>query len=310
MEAGVIAAVLPERVRASLDGRLPHWLAVHWWSKPEELVDLAPLAEIGWFDLHQKAAPLQAIAAAKGLRWLNTNYAGVDWMPLADLSARGVHLTCGSGLTAVQVAEFAVLGMLAVAKDYRAVVRAQDRHEWLAVPPGTRELRGSRALLLGHGAIGREIEAMLHGFGVDVIPVGSRSTVDWRGQIGSFDWIVLALPGTPDTRNIIGAAELAGMGDQAVIVNFARADCIDQPAMVEALRHGRIAGAVLDLTDPEPLPAGHPLWSLPNVHITMHLSGIPTPASQARAADRFLANCERYRAGEVLEAAVDLGRGY
>ncbi|MGC1271937.1 MAG: D-2-hydroxyacid dehydrogenase [Croceibacterium sp.] len=306
----MIRAVLPERVRPLLDGRLPHWLEASWWDTPETLQALAPQAEIGWFDMHEKAAPLQAIAQARGLRWLNTNYAGVDWMPLADLDQRGVQLTCGSGLTAIQVAEFAVMGMLAMAKDYRAVVRAQDRQEWLPVPPGTRELSGSRALLLGYGAIGQAIGRMLGGFGVDCVPVSSRSTLDWRAQLGTFDWIVLALPGTAETAGIIGAAELAAMKVEAILVNFARADCIDQPALIAALREGGIAGAMLDLTDPEPLPPGHELWTVPNAHITMHLSGIPTAASQQRAADRFLANCARFRAAEPLEATVDLMRGY
>src|SRR5690606_17164970 len=103
---------------------------------------------------------------------------------------------------------------------------------------------------------------------------------------------------------------IAAMKPDAVLVNFARADCVDQPALVEALRDRRIAAAVLDLTDPEPLPEGHPLWSLDNAHITMHLSGIPTPASQARAAERRLRHCGRFRAGEPMDAQVDLGRGY
>lgn len=309
-------AVLPTRLRPLLDGRLPDWLEVHWWDTPEDLQALAPLAEIGWFDLHVKPPAQRAVQLAQGLRWLNTSYAGVDWMPLADLDRRGVQLTCGSGLTAIQVAEFAVMGMLAIAKDYPSVVRAQDRQEWLAVPPGTRELAGSRALILGYGAIGQAIARMLAGFDVEVAPVRSRGGAgvlgpdEWRGQLGTFDWIVLALPGTAGTCGIIAADELAAMKREAVLVNFARADCIDQPALVAALRENRIAAAMLDLTDPEPLPPGHELWDVPGAHITMHLSGIPTSASQQRAADRFLANCQRFHAGEPLEAEVDLTRGY
>ena len=124
-------AVLPVSVRPLLDGRLPEWLEARWWDTPEALVALAAEAEIGWFDRHEKAAPLAAIAAARRLRWLNSSYTGVDWMPLAELDQRGVALTCGSGLTTQQVAEFAVMTMLALAKDYPAVVRAQDRREWL-----------------------------------------------------------------------------------------------------------------------------------------------------------------------------------
>ncbi|BBC73702.1 dehydrogenase [Altererythrobacter sp. B11] len=309
-------AVLPESLRPLVEQRLPEWLEPRWWRDPEMLVELAPQAEIGWFDLHEKAAALRGVELARGLRWLNSSYAGVDWMPLADFARRGVAVTCGSGLTSGQVAEFAVMTMLAIAKDYRAVVQAQARHEWLAVPPAVRDLAGSRALILGHGAIGQAIGRALQGFGVEVVPVRSRAGEgalgpdDWRGALGSFDWIVLALPGTPGTRGTIGAAELAAMHPQAVLVNFARADVVDQPALVEALSTGRIHAAVLDLTDPEPLPADHPLWQLENAHITMHLSGIPTPASQARAAERFLRNCARFRAGELLEAQVELGRGY
>ena len=306
----MVVAVLPSSVRLSLEDPLPDWLEPRWWSSAEELVALAPAAEIGWFDMHGKDAPLAAISAAAGLRWLNTSYTGVDWMPLSDMASRGIALTCGTGLTTHQVAEFALLAMLAVAKDYPAVVRAQDRHEWLDMAPGTRDLAGSRALILGHGAIGQAIERALEALGVEVTAVSSRRPRNWRSQIGSFDWIVLAVPGTPETCGMIGAAEVAGMKREAVLVNFARADCVEQDALVEALREGRIAAAILDLTDPEPLPPDHPLWSLPNAHITMHLSGIPTPASQARAATRFLRNCERFRAGEPLEAQVDLVRGY
>jgi phosphoglycerate dehydrogenase-like enzyme len=303
-------AVLPSGTRPLLEGRLPDWLDVRWWDGPEALVALAREAEIGWFDLHVKPPALRAIEAARRLRWLNSSYAGVDWMPLVDLARRDVALTCGTGLTTQQVAEYAVMAMLAVAKDYPAVVRAQDRGEWLGAPPGIRDLADSRALILGHGAIGQAIERALGGFGVEVVAVSSHRPRNWRSQIGLFDWIVLAVPGTPETKGMIGAAELAGMKREAVLVNFARADCVDQEALTEALRERRIAAAVLDLTDPEPLPPGHPLWSLGNAHITMHLSGIPTPASQARAAERFLRNCERFRAGEPLEAQVDLVRGY
>nr|WP_166176042.1 D-2-hydroxyacid dehydrogenase [Altererythrobacter segetis] len=303
-------AVLPGRMRALVEPLLPDWLAPRWWNSPEELVALAPQAEIGWFDLHDKPPVLAAVAGATELRWLNTAYAGVNWLPLADLERRGVALTCGRGLTATAVAEFAVMTMLAVAKGYPAVVRAQDRGEWLEHAPGTRELAGSRALILGQGAIGRAIDRMLQGFEVETAAVRRGDGVGWKARLAEFDWIVLALPGTSETRGLIGATELAAMKREAVLVNFARADIVDQAALADALREKRIAAAVLDVTDPEPLPPGHPLWSLDNAHITMHLSGIPTPASLQRAAERFARNCERFRKGEPLEARVDLALGY
>jgi phosphoglycerate dehydrogenase-like enzyme len=303
-------------MRSLLEPLLPAWVEAHWWGSPEELVALAPMAEIGWFDLHEKIAPLTAIASATGLRWLNTAYTGVDWMPLAELERRGVVLTCGKGLTTTSVAEFAAMTMLTVAKDYRAVVRAQDAHEFLNDAPGTRELAGSKALILGQGAIGRAIGRMLQGFGVETIVVSRRGGEgalrpgEWQPRLGEFDWIVLALPGTPETRGLIGVPELAAMKPEAVLINFARADIVDEPALIAALREKRIAAAVLDVTDPEPLPPDHPLWQLDNAHITMHLSGIPTPASLQRAAERFARNCERFRLDEPLETLVDLQLGY
>ena len=308
--ATLTIAMLPGRMRALVEPLLPDWVEARWWGSPEELVALAPAAEIGWFDLHEKAAPLAAVEAARGLRWLNTAYTGVDWMPLADLDRRRVTLTCGKGLTTTSVAEFAVMTMLAVAKDYPAVVRAQDRSEWLEHAPGTRELAGSKALILGQGAIGQTIDRILQGFDVATVAVRRNSGEGWQGRLGEFDWIVLALPGTAETRGLIGAAELAAMKLEAVLVNFARADIVDEPALIAALREKRIAAAVLDVTDPEPLPPDHPLWSLDNAHITMHLSGIPTPASLQRAAERFARNCQRFRNGEPLEAQVDLRLGY
>jgi phosphoglycerate dehydrogenase-like enzyme len=297
-------------MRSLVEPLLPSWIESRWWNSHEELAALAPAAEIGWFDLHYKPPVLASVAAARGLRWLNTAYAGVNWLPLADLDRRGVALTCGRGLTATAVAEFAVMTMLTVAKDFSAVVRAQDRREFLDHAPGTRELLGSRALILGRGAIGQAIERMLQGFGVETETVQRSSGLGWKDRLGTFDWIVLALPGTPETRGLIGAAELAAMKREAVLINFARADIVDEPALVAALRDARIAAAVLDVTDPEPLPPEHPLWSLDNAHITMHLSGIPTPASLQRAAERFASNCGRFRNGEPLEAQVDLRLGY
>jgi phosphoglycerate dehydrogenase-like enzyme len=221
-----------------------------------------------------------------------------------------VALTCGRGLTATAVAEFAVMTMLTVAKDYPSVVRAQDRGEFLEHAPGTRELAGSTALILGQGAIGEGIDRMLLGFGVATETVRRSSGDGWKARLGEFDWIVLALPGTAETRGLIGAAELRAMKREAVLVNFARADIVDEAALVVALRDKRIAAAVIDVTEPEPLPPGHPLWSLDNAHLTMHLSGIPTPASLLRAAERFARNCEHYRNSEPLEAQVDLKLGY
>lgn len=297
-------------------GRLPEWVDLRVFHSVEELLALAPEAEIGWFDLYQPGGMAEAIARATRLRWLNSIYAGVDFFPLDLLAERGVALTNGAGINAITIAEYVVMGMLTVAKGYREVVRAQERREWLLDSPGKIELHGSRALILGAGEIGGRVDRMLQGFEVAVTKVrrrpgpGDLGPDGWRERLGEFDWIILTVPATAETQHMIGAAEIAAMKPGSVIVNVARGSVIDQPALVEALAAGRIGAAFLDVCTPEPLPADHPLWDLPNAHVTMHLSGRAQDKMFARAADRFLANLARYAKGEALEPRVDLGLGY
>lgn len=313
-------AVLPALLRPLVEARLPDWIEPRYFMTKDEALALAPEAEIGWFDMYDKRDMAQTIRAAGGLKWLNSVYAGVDGMPLDWLAEHGVVLTNGAGINAITIAEYVVMGMLTCAKGYREVVRAQDRHEWLQDSPGKRELYGSKALLLGYGAIGKLIDERLSAFGVDVTKVrrspgpGTPGNVlgpdEWRARLGEFDWVILAVPATAETDGMIGTGELAAMKRDAVIVNIARGAVIDQDALTAALNEKRIGGAFLDVTTPEPLPADHPLWDAPGAHVTMHLSGRAQDKMFARAADRFLGNLERYRAGERLEPQVDYALGY
>ena len=259
-----VTAVLPAMLRPLAGARLPDWLDVHWYEDRHQAAELAPRAEIGWFDFFDRQAVREAIAAATGLKWLNSLFAGVEQFPLEDLARRGVMLTNGAGIKAVPIAEYVIMLMLSHTKGYRDVVRAQDRHEWLRDSPGKRELFGSKALILGYGAIGQEIGQRLEVFGVEVSK-GSRSggagrlaPGAWRAALGRFDWIIIAVPATPETTGMIGAAELAAMHSDAVVVNIARGSVIDQPALLAALQSGTIGGALLDVTTPEPLPAAVP----------------------------------------------------
>ena len=309
-------AVLSAIARPILEPRLPDWVEPRWFATTEELLEIADQAEIGWFDLYKKEDMAEAARRAVRMKWLNSIYAGLEHMPLALMQERGVVVTNGAGINAITIAEYVVMGMLTVAKGYREVVHAQDRHEWLMDSPGKRELYGSKALLLGMGAIGSLIAERLTPFGVEVTKVRRTPGPDtlapdqWRGQLGTFDWVILAVPATPETDGMIGAAELAAMKSDAVLVNIARGTVVDQDALVDALKANRIHSAFLDVTTPEPLPADHELWSLPNAHITMHLSGRAQDKMFIRSVDRFLVNLERYRKGEALEPMVDLLRGY
>lgn len=308
--------VLNALLKPLVEPHLPDWAEVRWYATKEEAFALAPEAAIGWFDMHSKADMARTFELATQLKWLNSVYAGVEAFPLDLLAQRGVVLTNGAGINAVPIAEYVVMLMLAQAKNYREVVRAQDRHEWLKDAPGKRELYGSKALILGYGAIGQEVEKRLAGFGMEVSKVrrnpgpGVLGPDEWRGRLGAFDWIVIAVPATPETEGMIGANELAAMKADAVLVNIARGSVIDQAALTAALDGGRIGGALLDVTTPEPLPEDHPLWALDNVQVTMHLSGRAQDRMMERAAVRFVENLGRYGRGEPLEPAVDYAHGY
>ena len=308
-------ALLPALVRSELEARLPAAVEVRWFSDAAEVLAEIPHAEIAWIDL--PGANLdEALRRAQSLRWLFTVAAGVDYFDLELLAEKGVTFTNGSGLTAVAVAEYAVLGMLAAAKRFDHVVRLADRHEWPDQAPGRIELDGSRALIVGFGAIGSRVARMLSGFNVATTGVtrsGHNGTIpasDWRGRLGEFDWVVLAAPATSETHAMIGARELAAMKQGAWLVNVGRGDLVDQDALVAALRAGRIGGAFLDPATPEPLPPDHPLWAEENCLMSMHLSGRSQSRLMSRAADLFVENARAYLAGQPMRNLVDLKAGY
>jgi phosphoglycerate dehydrogenase-like enzyme len=309
-------ATLPALVRPLIETRLPDWLTPRWFATKDEAIALAPDAEIGWFDFYDKPDMAEAIGHATAMRWLHTLYAGVDGIPLDQLARQGAVLTNGAGTNAVGIVEYVVMGMLSIAKGYREVVRAQDRHEWLQGPPSKIELAGSKALLMGYGAIGKLIHARLTAFDVEVCVVrrspgpDTLGPDDWRPRLGEFDWVILAVPATPETDGMIDRTAIAAMKPTAVLLNIARGSVVDQDALVEALTAKRIGGAFLDVTTPEPLPPGHPLWSLPNAHVTMHLSGQAQEKMFVRGAERFLSNLDRWHREEPLEHVVNLELGY
>jgi phosphoglycerate dehydrogenase-like enzyme len=310
-------AVLPAIARPLLAPHLPADLEVTWFATPAEAAAGIATAEIAWVDMQPPALTGTAVAAAgPDLRWVSTIYAGLDELPLPLLRERGIVLTNGAGINAATVAEYAVLGILTAAKRLDQVIRAHDRREWLTDAPGKRQLEGTVALVIGYGTIGRMIGDRLRAFGVAVEGVtrsgrdGTLGPDEWRARLGAADWVVLAAPSTPATKTMIGAGELAAMKDDAWLVNVARGDMVDQDALVVALEGKAIGGAFLDPTDPEPLPADHPLWTAPNTIVTMHLSGRSQTTMFARAAELFLANLAAFRAGAPMRNMVDLDAGY
>jgi phosphoglycerate dehydrogenase-like enzyme len=310
-------AVLPALARPLLEPHLPATVQPAWYATPDEANAMIADADIAWVDMQPTRLTSEAIRhAGPTLKWVSTIYAGLDAFPLDFLRERHVILTNGAGINAVAVAEYAVLGVLAAAKRFDEVVRIADRREWPMDAPGKLELTDTTALVIGYGTIGRLIGDRLAGFGVEVTGVtrsgreGTLTPDAWRARLGDYDWVILAAPSTDHTRTMIGADELAAMKDEAWLINIARGDMIDQDALVAALGAKTIAGAFLDPTDPEPLPADHPLWSAPNCMITMHFSGRSQTKMFQRAGTLFLRNLAAFLAGKPMANVVDLDLGY
>lgn len=309
-------AVLPTIARQLIEAKLPPEVDVTWVSTREEATAAMADADIGWVDLLPHGLTAEAVAAGTTLKWLFTGIAGLDSLDLAELAKRGTIVTNGTGINALAVAEYTVMGVLVAAKRYDEVVRIADRHEWPTATPGRIELFETSALIVGYGAIGRLIGERLTAFGVAVTGVtrsgrdGTLTPDAWKARIGEFDWVIIAAPSTDSTKAMIGAEEFVAMKTSAWLLNIARGDMVDQPALIEALGKKRIAGAFLDTVSPEPLPAEDPLWSTPNVIHSMHLSGRSQSKMFPRAAALFLRNLDAFMAGRAMENVVDLDAGY
>jgi len=313
-----VIAALPSEARPFLESNMPVGVEARWFNGKAEALLAGEGATVGWFDIGHRDDFAEAVRNATKLKWLFTKLAGVDGLPLTELAARNIIFTNCPGLAAPTVSEYVLLGMLSIAKGYREIVKAEMKHEWLTNPPGKVELMGSSALIVGYGSIGRMIEERLKAFGVKVTvvrrtPVPGEHALgpdQWRERLAEFDWIILSSPATAETARMIGTAELNAMKKSAVLVNVARGSLVDQEALVKALVQRDIAGAFLDVTEPEPLPADHPLWNLENAHITMHLSGRSRTHEIPLTAQRFLENLNRFLEDKPLLYQVNLKLGY
>ena len=309
--------VLPVQVRGEVEPHLPQGLEVAWYAgAPEDCAAMAE-AEAAWINILEGDGQARAVEAGPKLKWVSTIQAGVNTWPLARMKQRGLLFTNGSGIAAPPIGEFVVMGMLALLKNLKGLLALEQERRWEPHLLGGSDLAGAKVLIVGYGAIGREIARRLAGFDVEVTgvrrsPSGEAGVIgpdDWRPRLAEFDWVILAAASTDETRGMIGQAELAAMKPGARIVNVARGFMIDQPAMIAALEDGRLGGALLDVTEPEPPPKDDPIWSAPNVLLTGHSSAVGHTFYR-RAAILFLDNLDRYRRGEPLRNLVDLEAGY
>lgn len=260
------------------------------------------------------------------LRWVHSAAAGVGGSLYPAMADSDIVLTNSAGIYAEPIAETVIAMLLYFARGLDIAVAAQARRRWekdeleSAASP-VREIAGATVGVVGFGGIGREVARRASALGASVValkrtpsdpPAGIELLVG-NGSLPELvrrsDFIVLALPGTAETRGLFGAAELDLMKPGAVLVNVGRGGVLDERELADRLRDRRIRGAALDVFAEEPLPADSPLWGLPNLIITPHVSGI-SRSYWRRETDLIVRNLTRYAAGRHLLNVVDKRAGY
>lgn len=290
----------------------------HFCKEEAEWMEIAPKANI----ILSKRWPAEAMRQTSMLQWVQAGTAGVDHLLRSDLPARGVTITNSSGAHGDPISELILSHMLAFATGLDIAIRAQSQRRAIQKDVAKRkfELNGQTLLVIGLGDIGGSLARRAAHLGMRVIGVRRSnrpaegveklySPEELHAALAEADHVALCLPLTNDTRHLIGADELRVMRSTAYIYNVGRGGSIDEAALVSALKTGVIAGAGLDVTDPEPIPADSPLWDMENVIVSQHTSGL-SPHNSRRVTDLFAANLERYLAGEPLLQLIDTTRGY
>ena len=266
------------------------------------------------FREHTNAAFTDAIVASKSCRWIHLTSSGVNPAPYMDAMYRnGAVVTTSTGSNAEPVAQTGFTGLLMLARGFPAYLEGQRRHEWRpmrgdALP---HDLRGQTVVVIGVGAVGKTFAGYARAFGLRVVGVRrSPATPDdpvdelhppakLHELLPRADWIVLTCPLTQQTRDLIDARAFAHMKKGARLINISRGEVVDEAALIEALRSGKLAGAALDAHVQEPLPPDSPLWDLPNVIVTPHNASAST-GNERRAAEIFIENYRRWALGEPM----------
>lgn len=270
----------------------------------------------------------EQFASARKLKWIHATAAAVAQLMYPALRDSGVLVTNASGIHSVPMGEHIIGTMIALARRFPDCVRYQTQSHWCqrelwdrSSELRPRELRGQTALFIGFGAVGHEAGRMAQPLGMRVWAVTHSGRADERIAERAFpasalhealphaDFVVIAAPETPATRKMMGEREFSLMKPSAYFINVARGALVDEPALTRALQQRKIAGAALDVTSEEPLPAESPLWKLENVFITPHVSAVSEKLWD-RQADLLMENLERWFSGRELLNRVDLVRGY
>jgi len=255
-----------------------------------------------WTDYHQPALLRDTLDANPQLEWVQLPFAGVD--AFADVISRAPRFTSAKGAYSEPVAEHALALMLALGRDLRTRVLATSWGEKFAV-----SLYDSKVLVVGNGGIAVELCRLLNPFGTEVACLDSKSIHRLGQELASADFVVLACALTDSTRHLFGKAQFELMKRTSYLVNVARGPIVVTEELIAALDQGLIAGAGLDVTDPEPLPDGHPLWSAKNVIITPHTADTDEQVVRMFA-ERIRANTLAFLSKADWIGVVDKKVGY
>jgi phosphoglycerate dehydrogenase-like enzyme len=302
-----VHGIAHETYAAALEDRLPE-CEIALASTPDEERELLETAEIAT-GLSLSESDLDG---AENLELFACVFAGTGHLDLDLFRERSIAVTNAAGVHSTNIAEYVTGAMIMQARRFPTAIEQQQRHEWRSFQ--TRELYDSTAAVVGLGAIGETVVDRLDAFGMET--VGVRYSPEKGGpteEVYGFDeiheavadaeYVVLACPLTDTTEQLIDEEVFRTMRTDAVLVNIARGPVVDTDALLETLYVNGIGGAVLDVTDPEPLPQDHSLWDMGNVVITPHNAG-HTPEYFERCADILAENVERLAAGEELRNQV------
>ncbi|MBN1920985.1 MAG: D-2-hydroxyacid dehydrogenase [Anaerolineae bacterium] len=284
--------------------------------QPQSEIEGAEVLMLPW---NLPAEIRQALYALPTLKWVHTVSAGVEHALDEALRVAPVTLTNARGVFDLPIAETVLTYMLMIVKQMPTFMAQQQAHRWKKQP--LRELAGLTVGIVGLGSIGAEIARLCSALGMHVLATRRRPEEgalnveqlfppeQLETLLAQVDFAVLAVPLTPETRGIIGEAQLRAMRPDTWLINIARGAIVDEPALIRALQNQQLGGAALDVFSHEPLPANSPLWDMENVIITPHNSW-STPHLEEREAELFLDNLERYLQGEPLRHVVDKNLGY
>ena len=277
--------------------------------------------DVLWADIVLGNAPVPMIRQTKHIEWFQSNSAGPDAYLKPGVLPENCMVTNATGAYGLAISEWMLAMWLGIQKDLFLYRDRQNQRQWAPIDRPVRGITGARVLCVGMGDIGSNFARRAHMLGAEV--VGVRRTVhpdtpcpdyclrvvaqsQLDEELPAADLIALSLPGTPETNKLFNAERFAKCKDGAILINVGRGTTVDSDALVEALRSGKIFGAGLDVTDPEPLPADHPLWGEPGAIITPHNSGkFSLPKTLDNIVDIFIHNLKRYAEGLPLDNQVN-----